>query len=77
MINIKNLDPNKIKIIKKLYKNTLISTSDMWSWKTFAIQKLIMWILYTLLLIKYMDRLEKAMVINIWCYFLMMKVKER
>ena len=65
MINIKNLDPNIIKIDENSNNNIFIITLvTRWS-KTLAMQKVILQINYTLLSIKQIDTLKKAIEVDI------------
>ena len=65
MINMKNLDPNIIKIDEnsnnKIFIITLVTR---WS-KTLAMQKVILQINYTLLSIKQIDTLKKGIEVDI------------
>ena len=61
MVNTKNIDPNKIEIDEKYAKIFWLISLDTWLLKTLAVQKLILWSLYTLL------SLKKVVEINIWC----------
>ena len=65
MINMKNLDPNKIKMDKKSYKNILIYYSGYVMVKNLSHEKINSRNLLYLLLIKYMGTLKKAAEINI------------
>ena len=65
MINMKNLDPNKIKMDKKSYKNILIYYSGYVKKKNLSHEKINSRNLLYLLLIKYMGTLKKAAEINI------------
>ena len=65
MINMKNLDPNIIKIDENSNNNIFIITLvTRWS-KTLAMQKVILQIIYTLLSIKQIDTLKKAIEVDI------------
>lgn len=65
MINMKNLDPNIIKIDENSNNNIFIITLvTRWS-KTLAMQKVILQINYTLLSIKQIDTLKKAIEVDI------------
>ena len=59
MINIKNVDPNQINLIKSRTKISIFITLDILLSKTLAIQKLMVQIVCTLLLIKQIDILKK------------------
>ena len=65
MINMKNLDPNIIKIDENSNNNIFIITLvTRWS-KTLAMQKVILQINYTLLSIKQINTLKKAIEVDI------------
>lgn len=65
MINMKNLDPNIIKIDENSNNNIFIITLvTRWS-KTLAMQKVILQINYTLLSIKQIDTLKKGIEVDI------------